>query len=285
MPSSGDGTAWDVTIPTDSDAVASGPTEIREVKKAVEIRLNKEHVELDASSVGGEHLAGSAKAYFDTSFPTKRPDTTTNLSAADSGRVYVDSATGGLYYYDGAAATWKAVKVVDLTSIADGLLTSAKFASGAAKGLFKFAVIADQKADTTAGGTFTSGAWRTRTLNTEVCDSDTIVTLSSNQFTLAAGTYRLEASVPAAQVDGHTARLRNITDTDTTAVGTASFSPAAVGGFTTHSFIAIEFTITDTKVFEIQHFCNTTKSGNGFGPPVSAGVVEVYTMVKIWKLI
>ncbi|SVB60040.1 uncharacterized protein METZ01_LOCUS212894, partial [marine metagenome] len=50
-------------------------------------------------------------------------------------------------------------------------------------GLFaSYAIIADQKAQNTAGGTFTSGAWRTRDLNTEITDPDGIVSISSNEF-------------------------------------------------------------------------------------------------------
>ena len=50
-----------------------------------------------------------------------------------------------------------------------------------------YAIIADQKSSTTQGGGFTSGAWRTRDLNTEIADADGIVSISSNQFTLGAG--------------------------------------------------------------------------------------------------
>ena len=49
----------------------------------------------------------------------------------------------------------------------------------------------------TNGGTFTSGAFRTRDSNTEVADPDNIVSISSNQFTLGAGNYLIEASAPA----------------------------------------------------------------------------------------
>ena len=42
------------------------------------------------------------------------------------------------------------------------------------------AIIEDQKSAGTAGGTFTSGAWRTRDLNTEVSDPDGIVSTQSS---------------------------------------------------------------------------------------------------------
>ncbi len=64
-------------------------------------------------------------------------------------------------------------------------ITNSGTASGF--GLFSsYAIIADHKAQNTAGGTFTSGAWRTRDLNTEITDPDGIVSIASDQFTLAA---------------------------------------------------------------------------------------------------
>ena len=49
-----------------------------------------------------------------------------------------------------------------------------------------YAVICDQKSNNTDGGTFTSGAWRTRDLNTELCEAEGLVSSSSNQFALSA---------------------------------------------------------------------------------------------------
>ena len=62
------------------------------------------------------------------------------------------------------------------------------------------------------GGTFSSGAWRTRTLNHEISDPDGIVSLSSNQFTLQAGTYVLRYYCPAYIVDDHQCVIYNSTD-------------------------------------------------------------------------
>ena len=44
--------------------------------------------------------------------------------------------------------------------------------------------VKDVKSSGTAGGTFTTGAWQTRDLNTEEGDFSKFGTLSSNQFTL-----------------------------------------------------------------------------------------------------
>ena len=75
-------------------------------------------------------------------------------------------------------------------------------------GLFSsYAIIADQKSSGTDGGTATSGSWQTRDLNTEIADPDGIVSISANQFTLAAGNYLITWSAPAGDVRGHQSRL------------------------------------------------------------------------------
>jgi hypothetical protein len=142
--------------------------------------------------------------------------------------------------------------------------------------------IQDQKADNVSAGTFTSGAWRTRTLNTEVADTGGHATLASNQITLAPGTYRLRASAPGEAVGSHKARFQNITDGTTVAYGTNEWSDGANGNAAlTKSIIETRFTITATKTFELQHRCTTTRSGFGFGTANGLGVTEVYSTVVL----
>jgi hypothetical protein len=140
----------------------------------------------------------------------------------------------------------------------------------------------DQKAANTAGGTFTSGAWQTRTLNTEV--TDTIgSTLSSNQFTLPAGTYDIDAIVPAFTVGLHKAKLYNITDAADTLQGTSASAQASSSVFS-YSVVRGRFTIAGTKTFEIRHQCQTTRATDGFGIQSNFSVTEIYTDVVIKKI-
>ena len=149
-------------------------------------------------------------------------------------------------------------------------------------GLFtKYAIIADQKSSNTAGGTFTSGAWRTRDLNTEITDPDGIVSLSSNQFTLVAGTYLVNASAPAHRVNNHQIRLRN-NDDGIVYLGTSEWSHNSYAT-TTRSFVSARFTIAASKAFEIQHYCMTTYSTIGFGRTSDFGAIDEYTLVEIYK--
>ena len=143
------------------------------------------------------------------------------------------------------------------------------------------AVIRDQKPSGTSGGTFTAGAYNTRDLNT-IDDPSGFVALLSNQFTLQAGTYRISASAPVYEVNEHKIRIRNITDSTDAALGTSEYCGA--GDNTSNRSLANAiFTILDTKTFEIQHRCGTTKATVGYGIANALGV-EVYTVVEIMKI-
>ena len=145
----------------------------------------------------------------------------------------------------------------------------------------------------TFGGTFTNGAWRTRTLNTEV-DPNSIVTLdtSINQFTLAAGSYRIDWSCPAYRVDHHQSKLKNITDT-LNYYGSCEFAHNNETAEQTISIGSALLTITGSKVFELQHQAKTTKADNGFGAGLAVSqltaetgetLINVYSQVTITKL-
>ena len=145
-----------------------------------------------------------------------------------------------------------------------------------------YAIICDQKAESTNGGTFTSGAWRTRDLNTEIADPDSIVSISSNQFTLGAGSYFIESSAPAYDVGRHQTRLYNATTSSVVQAGTNAF--ASLGDkIYNSSIILARVTITSNTAFEIQHRSVHSGTSNGFGVNTTFGEVCIYTVVKIFK--
>lgn len=145
-----------------------------------------------------------------------------------------------------------------------------------------YAQLEDQKAAGTDGGGFTSGAWRTRTLNTEVFDPDSIVSLAANQFTLAAGSYYIDAWASAYQCASHKAKLANITDATDALIGSSEFESAVTGDSPTNSLVKGRIVIAVPKTFELQHRCGTTKATNGLGIASNFGVVEVYAQVAIY---
>lgn len=147
-------------------------------------------------------------------------------------------------------------------------------------------ILQDQQSSGTEGGTFTAGAWRTRTLNTEVVDTGGNCTLSSNQFTLDAGTYEIFAVAPGYQVERHVIRLQNVTDGTTTLSG-VSANATSSSTTQTNSLINDRFVLASSKTFEIQHQCQATKASNGFGVAMGAVftvAIEVYTSVFLRKV-
>lgn len=137
----------------------------------------------------------------------------------------------------------------------------------------------------TNGGTFTSGAWRDRTLNTTI-NSQSWASISSNEITLNAGTYYVEASAPANFCNAHKVKWRNTTDSTDTLIGTSEFtSQTDTGGRQTRSFVEGIFTIAGTKAFKLQHQCGTTQATNGFGVASSFSVSEIYAIVNITRLL
>ena len=152
-------------------------------------------------------------------------------------------------------------------------------------GLFaSYAKIVDQKAANSNGGGFSSGAWRTRTLNTELWDTGNIVSLSSNQFTLQAGTYYVTWRCPAYSVYRAVSRLYNITDSSTTQVGQVSYASGHEDATEQNTVGSARFTISGAKAFEIQHRCQSSNTSNGFGVGTQSwGEYSIFCEVEIWK--
>ena len=159
---------------------------------------------------------------------------------------------------------------------------SGNLSSGADSGGLNasYARLADVKGNTTQGGSFTSGAWRTRDITTEETDPDGIVSISSNQFTLQAGTYHIYASCCAVGVDNHNCRIYNTTDSSTTLTGLANKNQEE--NVSDYAHVRGQFTIAAAKTFELQHRCQTTVTTHGFGAYASWNN-NVYSTIEIYK--
>ena len=160
---------------------------------------------------------------------------------------------------------------------------SGNLSFGAAGGgkFASYAIIADQKSDGTNGGTFTTGAYRTRDLNTEVADADGIVSISNNQFTLQAGSYFIHARMPYIAVGFAKMKLYNVTDSSDTAMSDSGYSSTGVSA-NLYLDLKTRVTIASAKAFEIQMAGQVTRADYGFGYSSSFGT-EVYTTVVILK--
>jgi hypothetical protein len=145
-------------------------------------------------------------------------------------------------------------------------------------------LLADEKASATDGGGCTSGSWFTRALTTEQRNTISGASLSSNQFTLPAGTYRVTASAPGHRVDQLQARLYNVTDAAVVAYGTSEYASSAGSYTSARSDLTTVVSITASKAFRIEFRCNTTRATNGLGVGSGFGNTEIYTTAEITKL-
>jgi hypothetical protein len=174
---------------------------------------------------------------------------------------------------DGDVPTWDA---------GAGAWAPAAPSGGGGGGLHSdYALIRDEKAQNTSGGTFTAGAWQTRDLNTEVFDTGGHVSVASNQITLTAGTWFVRASAPGFAVNRHQLRLQNITDAGTLIVGT-SMHAAQSNNVCSLATLEGRFTSLATKVLELQHRCETTLATRGLGVEGNF-TTEVYAVIELWK--
>ena len=157
------------------------------------------------------------------------------------------------------------------------------FAADSGGKFASYAIIADQKATDTNGGSTSTGTFNVRDLNTELVDDDGIVSISSNQFTLQAGTYLIKASAPAYKAARHQIIIWNATDTSTVAVGTSEFSEVS-SNMATRSFAQGRVTIGAAKAFEIRHRVGNAVTTFGFGVASNYDLLaSIYTIVEIYK--
>lgn len=156
-------------------------------------------------------------------------------------------------------------------------------------GLYKSAVahvfLKDLKNVGIDGGTFTSGDWQTRNLNTSVIiGMPSGITLNGDStFTLAAGSYIVEAEAPAFGVEEHQAVLYNESTAAIHTVGTSEYSQISGGPVSTKSKVLASVNVVAATIFSIKHQCTTTVATNGLGQ-ASGFTDELYTLVKITRL-
>lgn len=165
-------------------------------------------------------------------------------------------------------------------------LTPATSSTGSGGGLFDaYALLRDQRAANTAGGAATTGSFQTHTLQTETYDSAGIVTLASNQFTLAAGAYYIRATAVFFRTSQTKLKIRDITAGADALIGDSVFSMTNAGEGTVTALVEGRIAPSVTTAYELQYQVANNDSGNtnGLGIPANVGVVEIYAQVEIWR--
>lgn len=149
------------------------------------------------------------------------------------------------------------------------------------------ALLRDEKASGTDGGSNTSGVWQTRDLNTEVYDPNSVVSaLAANRFTLVAGQYVITTRVPAFRTRHTQSRLVEDPAGAATVVDRSmSIECSNNDAMTGVMFMETYVTIASATVYEVQMRGSDNQGGTaGMGKAASTGEGEVYTMVKINRI-
>lgn len=150
----------------------------------------------------------------------------------------------------------------------------------------KIAYVKDVKSSGTSGGTTSTNSVATRDLNTLEGDTS-FLSLATNQITLAAGKYNIQASAPSFRSASNMIFLYNVTNSTYDIDGQNSQNTAAdfVQG---SALLEGDIEITSTTDYEIRHWTETGLVTTGFGVPTTATgnpkSGETYTQVKITKL-
>lgn len=148
------------------------------------------------------------------------------------------------------------------------------------------AVLADQKAQNTAGGGSTALAWTTHDLNTEISDPDGIVTVAANQFTPIAGVYRIsaiQAFVAGAAATSARIRIFNVTAAAEVCRSIIGRMTANQGGEPILDYGL--FTANGTDAYALQYYILNARATDGLGIAMNvAGETEQYAQITLTKV-
>ena len=149
-----------------------------------------------------------------------------------------------------------------------------------------FLHIQEQQTAGTSGGSTVAITWTKRPINTVVTNTITGASLASNQITLPAGTYYVEARSPGHKVGRYTSRIYNTTDAITELSGSSELSQNGDNCTTSSSILGV-FTIAASKVLEFQYSAQIAVATVGLGYEVGSVITipyEIFGDIKIWKV-
>ena len=257
------------------------------------IQNNSGSRKIKVTDSGDVEVTGDLKATTVKATNLKANDGTASLEIANSSgdigfsgntdaKIKLPSA-GGLYESDGS--TEILTESSGAVSLKNTILNSnVVFPAGGTGNAISIAIVYEQLSNGTDAGDATSGSWQKRNINTEISDTDSIVSIGTdNKITLGAGSYFFQFGAGAYKVGQHQTRLYNTTGSATVAMGTSAYGDSGVNivtpsiGFGYHA-------PTSSNVYELNHRFQDDKTGNGLGVANSFGINEVYSFIVIYKL-
>lgn len=138
------------------------------------------------------------------------------------------------------------------------------------------------------GGGQSTGSWDTRYINREVLDTDNICSLSSNEFTLPAGTYDIDVCAAFFSTGHSRLRLYNVGATaveqdegsnDIVSLGTYSSGYAQTMGR-----INTRFTLTSQQALRVESRVTVANATSGWGAASNIGIEEKYLSIRLVKV-
>ena len=148
-----------------------------------------------------------------------------------------------------------------------------------------YAVIEDAKTHGTSPQTTVGTTWTTKELTRIHINPQSIVTdLSSNQFTLGAGTYVIRWDCIFHRTDTVTTRLYDVTNSTSKKVSMVDFSQDSANYGSAHSKGVCRLTIASSTVYRIEFFASQGNSNGLTSDDDSDNTEEeIYATVEVYR--
>lgn len=276
-----------------ADAAAARALIVADATQATILAAATKATPVDADSVAAiDSAAGNAlkrftwaaikatlKTYFDTLYVAAGGTVTAVQNFVSSTATVILATTGAGVIYFRPNGLGSAVGQTYIDSAGNLVVGGGVYVNGAILGGAPDAVMEDQKASGTEGGTLNSGVWQQRDLNTEVYDPFGFVAVAANQFTPATNGW-VEWSCPSAASDHVQSRLFNVTDN--VPVGYSQSGALSISG-QGNVIVNGGAPVVAGKAYRIEMRCSSGRANNGCGYAGNFGGTEVYTRILFWR--